>query len=84
MTDVEKTIIKQIVEAIDNKYLKSIRDRVTNTTTVSLVEILVFLSKRYEIVKDDDLREREEEIRQFSYDISDPIVKYSNPIEDLE
>ena len=79
-----KTIIKYIVETIDNKYLKIIQDRVTNTSTMSLVEILEFLFKRYRSVKDDDLREREEEIRQFLYNISDPIVEIFNLIEDLE
>ena len=84
VTDVEKTIVKQIVEVIDPKYLKSIRDRVTNTITKSLVEILDFLFERYGIVEDDDLRDEEEEMRQFTYDISDPIVEIFNKIEDLE
>ena len=84
VTDVEKTIIKQIVEAIDEKYIKSIRDRVTNTIKISLIQILEFLFDRYGIVEDDDLREKEEQMRQFSYDISDPIVEIFNPIEDLE
>ena len=76
--------MKQIVEAIDAKYLKSIRDRVTNTITKSLVQILEFLFERYGIVEDDDLRDKEEEMRQFTYDISDPIVEIFNEIEDLE
>jgi hypothetical protein len=84
VTDVEKTIIKQIVEVIDEKYIKSIRDRVTNTIKISLIQILEFLFDRYGIVEDDDLREKEEQMRQFSYDISDPIVEIFNPIEDLE
>jgi hypothetical protein len=35
-------------------------------------------------VEDDDLRDKEEEMRQFTYDISDPIVEIFNQIEDLE
>ena len=54
MTDVEKTIVKQILKAIEKKYLKSIRDRVTNTITLSLVEIMEFLFDRYGMVEDDD------------------------------
>ena len=51
---------------------------------MSLIVVLEFLFERYGIVKDDDLREKEEEIKPIIYDISNPIVEIFNPIEDLE
>lgn len=51
---------------------------------MSLVEVLEFLFEWCGIVEDDDLRGKEDEIKQFVYDISDPIVEIFNLIENLE
>ena len=72
------------METIDNIYLKNIRDRSITTITISLAKFVQFLFQWYGVVKVDDLCETKDEIKQFVYDISDPIAEFYNPIEDLE
>ena len=71
--------MKKIVEAIYNKCLKSIRGRVIIIITMSLVEIMEFLFGCCRMVEDENLRNKEEQIRQFSCNILDPIFEIFNP-----
>ena len=48
--DVEKTIIKQIVAAIDAKYLKALRNRLTNSITSNVSQVIRYLKDRYGMV----------------------------------
>ena len=53
--DVEKSMIKQVVAAIDAKYLKPLRNADSNSITVPLHDVLDFLFARYGKVTGDTL-----------------------------
>ena len=82
--DVEKTIIKQIVAAIDAKYLKALRNRLTNSITSSVAQVIRYLKDRYGIVPPDILAEAERDVRNLHYDLREPISMIFDDIEDLE
>ena len=82
--DVQKALIKQIVQAIEPKYLNSLRNRTTNTINISVQDILAHLMTRYGIVEDDTLGEKELQVREMLYDLLDPLVTLFSEIEDLE
>ena len=42
VTDVEKAVVKQIVEAIEPKYMKTLRERRTNTISRTVAQVLRF------------------------------------------
>ena len=80
---VEKAITNQIIEAIDERYTNTLVDRTTRTIQKIIPEILEFLFDRYGQIEDEDLREKEEEIKELKYELADPIVNIFNEIEDL-
>ena len=45
--DIEKTLIKQLVEAIDPVYLADLRNPVTNSITMPLADVMTHLFTRY-------------------------------------
>ena len=59
----EKAVVKQIVEAIEPKYMKILRDRRTNTISRTVAQVLHFLFERWGEIECKDLQEKEEEDR---------------------
>ena len=81
---VEKAIENQIIEANDERYVKTLVDRTTRTIQRIIPKILNFLFvDRYGQIEDEDLREKEEENKELRYELVDPIVNVFNEIEDL-
>ena len=82
--DVKQALIKQIVASIETKYLKTLRNSVTNTITRSVPEILTYLFHRYGRVNPDTLCQKETELRAFVYTLQDPLVTLYDQVEDLK
>ena len=55
----------------------------TLTIQRTIPEILELLFDRYGHIEDEDLREKEEEIKELKYELVDPRVNIFNEIEDL-
>ena len=64
--DLQKAIIRQITEAVDKRYLKTLFDTTTNTITQPAPDILDLLFQRYGVVKDKDHGTKEEEVRNMT------------------
>ena len=64
---------KQICQFIDMRYLKAIRNPVTNSITRSVLEILSFLKSRFGRVNIMQLSEAETSLKSYIYDSSEPI-----------
>ena len=82
--DVKKALTKHIVQANDPKYLNALRNRVTNTINDDVQAILNYFFRRYGIVEDDYLADRELKVRDMQYNLLDPLVTMYNEVEDLE
>ena len=81
--DVEKALIKQLVAAIEPKYLKSLRDATSNAITIPLHDVLTHLFTRYGGVNADALMDIEYKVKTMEYSITDPLVVVFNEIEEL-
>ena len=82
--DVEKCIIKQLVQALDSKFLKSLRNRSTNAIAHNLQTIFAHLFTKYGTIEDEVLTEEEEKLRDTEYNILDPLVTVFDQIEELQ
>ena len=82
IASVEKAIKNQIVDAIDKRYVKTLIDRPTRKIQEMISKLLDFFG-RYGKIWDEDLREKEEEIKELKYELVDIIVNVFNEIEDL-
>ena len=81
--DVEKALIKQVVAALESKYLESLRDTNSNSIIRPLSEVLTHLFNRYGRVDAESLTELEGKVKDKHYDVSEPIVTIFNEIEEL-
>ena len=82
--DMEKALIKQIVQAVEPKYLKSLRNSTTNAITKSIPEILEYMFARYGRVDPETLHKKELSVRQMQYDLQEPLVVVFEEVEELE
>ena len=82
--DVKKALIKQIVAAIDQKYLRTLRNDDTHSITTDIPVILTYLFNRYGKVTPDKLNDKETEVRSFVYNLQDPLVSLFDQVEDLK
>ena len=81
--DVKQALIKQLVEAIDPTFIKSLRNTHTNTITSTIPEILHYLFRRYGKVTADKLSATEMEVRAYVYNLQDPLIILFDKVEDL-
>ena len=82
--DVEKALMKQLVQAIPEVYLKPFRNQYSNSLNVSLSTILTSLFTTYGKIQDDTLQEVTDKLRERIFDISEPLVVMFNEIEELK
>ena len=80
---VEQALIAQIVNAVEESYLLSVRNRTTGQYTGNVGEILRHLQGRYGRITPGQLQEFDLEITQMTYDPVNPIEQVFNRIEDL-
>ena len=82
--DVKNALMKQITATIDGKYIKELKNTLTDSITRPIHEVLTFLITRYGNVDSRRLAQEEEKVRNFSWNIIDPPVVIFTLIEDLE
>ena len=82
--DVEQALIKQVLEAIDDKYTKFLRNRLTQRVDMNLEALFTNLFQRYGLVTPQALAEFEKEVREHRYDIVEPLSTVYDLIDDLE
>jgi len=83
-TNLQKAVMKQIVNAIYPVYIKTLCDRSTNTIQASLLTVLLYLFTTYRTIEPAVLRERELNVREMAYDLMDFLVTIYDEIEELE
>ena len=81
--DVEKALIKQIVAAVEPKYLKSLRDTNSNAINVPVHAVLTHLFNKYGEVNADTLMDIEDKTKAMEYNLVDPLIVVFNEIEEL-
>jgi type II secretory pathway component PulJ len=79
---VEKALIQQIVQAVESPYLASIRDRASNSLQGTVRQILEHLQTVYGRVSPQMLEDREQELRNTTYNTQYPIDTVFNAVED--
>lgn len=82
--DVEQTLIQQVLEAIDEKYTKCLRNRLTQCVDMTLEALFTNLFRRYGLVTAQALAAFEKEVRDYRYDIIEPLSTVYDLIDDLE
>ena len=80
---VERTIIQQIVGALDAKYLKALRDSVTNKITRSIPEILQHLFHAYGHVTPTELYELKQKVETMQFSPTEPVDTLITKINEL-
>ena len=80
---VEPTLIQQIVAAVEPKYLKSLRDPITNKITCTIPEILTHLFDAYGHVTPTELYELKQKVEQMQFSPQEPIDTLITEVDDL-
>ena len=65
---VEQVLRQQIIEAIDPEYLEPLRDQYTEMVNDSIPSIFEYLLTTYGEVSDEDILDRETELKTYTYD----------------
>ena len=71
---VEQALIQQIVAPIDATYLEDVRDRMTNSTNLSVLALLVHLQETYGTLMPHKFQEKEDEAKKTIYNLRDPLL----------
>jgi hypothetical protein len=82
--DVQNALMKQIINTVENDYLKELYNDITSTITKTIPEVLDFLFTRYGEVDNQRVIREEDKVKNFTWNIVDPPVVLFNLIEDLE
>ena len=82
--DVEQALIKQIMEAIQDKYTKCLWNRLTQRVDMTVEDLLRTLFQRYGFVTQHQLAEFESSIRQYTYNVQEPLSLVFDQIEELQ
>ena len=81
--NVEQALRKQVVSSIQDSYLAALKNRQTNTITVPLDQIIEYLFRNYGRVTPAQLVHEEQNVTNYTYDPTLPIVVVFNKIDDL-
>jgi len=82
--DVKNALMKQITSSIDSKFIKELKNPLTDTITRPVHDVLHFLMTRYGHVDSRRLKIEEDKVTNFTWNIIDPPVVIFSLIEDLE
>ena len=80
---VGQALRKQVVTALDDSYLSALKNRQTNTITVALPDIILYLFRNYGRVTPAALVDEEQKVLQWTFDPNLPIVLVFNKVADL-
>jgi translation initiation factor 2B subunit (eIF-2B alpha/beta/delta family) len=84
VVDVERALIKQIVQAVEPKYLKAMRNSTTNSITKTIPQIFQYLFKKFGNIDSEQLMTEERAVRDMVYNLQDPLVTMYDAIDELE
>ena len=82
--DVERALMKQIINTVEIDYIKELFNEITGTITVTIPEVLTFLFTRYGEVDIQRVTKEEDKVKNYAWNITDPPVVLFNLIEDLD
>ena len=82
--DVKAALKKQVMEAIEDKYTKCLCNRTTQRVDASLEALFVTLFQRYGLVTPHQLAKFEKEVREYRYNVVEPLTTVYDLIDDLE
>ena len=77
---VEQALRKQLIEGIPAEYLDSLRNTDTDMINDSIPDISLYLQTNFGRITDQELSDREDEVKKFSYDLATPIDSIFNRI----
>ena len=80
---VERTIIQQIVGAIEPKYLKALRNPLTNKITKTIPEIFEYLFDTYGDVSPQELQMLTKQVESLTFPANEPVDTIFSEIDDL-
>jgi hypothetical protein len=84
VVDIERALIKQIVQAVESKYLKALRNSTTNSINKTMPDIFRYLFKKFGAIDSEQLLTEERTVRDMVYSLQDPLVTLYDAIEELE
>ena len=82
--DVEKALLKQLVQAVPEVYIKPFRNQYSNAIDLPISTVLTSLFTTYGDIQDEILQENTEKLRERIFNISDPLVVLFNEIQELK
>ena len=80
---VERALIQQIVAAVEPKYLKALRNPVTNKIVQSIPSIFTYLFETYGDVTPQELRQLTAQVEQMNFPPNEPVDTLFTEIDDL-
>ena len=80
----ERTIIQQIVAAIEPKYLRALRDKGTNRINKSIPQILKYLFDTFGDITPKEFKQLRDQVESMTFDPTEPVDTIFAEIEDLE
>ena len=72
---VEQALRTQIIEAVDAEYLDTLRHVDTDMINESIPQIFEFLQNNYGRITEEELVQKEEDLRNYDYDPQSPVDK---------
>ena len=79
----ERILIRQIVNAINGKFLKAIRSKTTNKINKTIPDILTYLFETYGDVSPQELMSLRSQIENMTFDPTEPVDAIFTEIEDF-
>ena len=80
---IHNALVQQVLKAVDDMYLKPLRNPITNGINVPLNQILEYLVRTYGALTPKQFQAKQQELQQFRYDIALPVDVVFTPIDDL-
>ena len=78
-----KTLIKQIVAAVEDQFLVQLHDDIANNITNTILEISAYLFDNFVDTGSADVQREEVKVKDYCWNISDPPKAFFTIIEDL-
>jgi len=80
---VEKALFQQLVEAVEPQYLTAVRNRTTNSITMSLSDVLQHLQETYGTITPQMLQTKKASVDNMRYNVHLPIDNVFETVEEL-
>lgn len=82
--DIEQALIKQVLEVIQDKYTKCLRNRLTQRVNMTLEALLRSLFQCYGFVTQQQLADFETSVWKYIYNVQDPLSLIFDLVEELQ